>query len=61
MDECEMVFRKILPCDDKNWLASDKHISACGIDTGTNEAYFCDEKSYQTISVDESGKFLNNN
>ena len=58
MDECEMVFRKIIPCDDENWLASDKPISACGIDAGSNEAYFCDEKSYQTISVDEFHKKL---
>ena len=57
MDECEMVFRKILPCD-KNWLVSDKLISTCGIDSGTNESYFCDEETYQIISVDEFHKKL---
>lgn len=52
MDECEMVFRKIIPFDDENWLAKDKSIVACGIDIGSNEAYFCNEKSYEVISMD---------
>ena len=47
--ECELVFRDIKPCDSENWLGADIPISACGIDTGTKEAYFCDEKSYQVI------------
>ncbi len=48
LDECNLVFRKIIPNDSENWLAHDKPIEACGIDIGTNEAYFCDEESYMT-------------
>jgi hypothetical protein len=49
LDEHDLVFRKIIPGDAENWLASDKPIIACGIDEGTNEAYFCDEASAEVI------------
>lgn len=49
LDEYELVFRKIVPGDDENWLALDKSITACGIDDGSKEAYFCDESSYKVM------------
>ena len=49
LDENDLVFRKIIPCDSENWLAHDKPITTCGIDVGSNEAYFCDEKSAKII------------
>ena len=49
LDENELVFRKIKPCDDDNWLAHDIGIVACGIDEGNSEAYFCDRDSYEVI------------
>lgn len=49
LDEYELVFRKIIPGDRENWLAHDKSITVCGIDEGSNEAYFCDETSHEVI------------
>jgi hypothetical protein len=48
-DEHELVFRKIIPSDEENWLAHDKPIAACGIDEGSSEAYFCDEVSNEVM------------
>lgn len=52
LDEHDLVFRKIMPSDAENWLAYDKPITACGIDSGSNEAYFCDEESNEVIKTD---------
>ena len=49
LDEHDLVFRKIIPGDDESWLAHDKPITACGIDEGSNEAYFCDEASHEVM------------
>lgn len=53
-NECEMVFRKITTLDDDNWSAFDKSIVSCGIDVGNNEAYFCDEESYNIMKYNEN-------
>ena len=49
LDEHDLVFRKIKTRDNEDWLVHDKSITACGIDIGSNEAYFCDETSYQIM------------
>jgi len=49
LDEHDLVFRKIKEGDTENWLAHDKPITACGIDIGSNEAYFCDDVSYEVM------------
>jgi len=49
LDEHDLVFRKVIPCDTENWLAHDKPIAACGIDESNNEAYFCEEESRKVI------------
>lgn len=47
LDEVNIVFRKILPHNNNGWMVTDKTIAACGFDAGSNEAYLCDETSYQ--------------
>lgn len=44
-NENQIVFRTIKENkeDIENWYALDIPISACGIDEGSNEMYFCDE------------------
>jgi hypothetical protein len=49
LDENDLVFRKIIEGDSEYWKAHDKPIAACGIDEGNNEAYFCEEESYQAM------------
>jgi hypothetical protein len=49
-DDCEIVFRKIIGKDNKDYMiAKDNSIDACGIDTDNNEAYFCDETTHNII------------
>jgi hypothetical protein len=49
LDEYNLVFRKIISENTKNWLVRDKTITTCGIDEGNNEAYFCDESSREVM------------
>ena len=49
-DDFDLVFRKIVPLDKDNWSAYDKTIASCGVDSGNNEVYFCDEDSHNNIN-----------
>jgi len=49
LNDHDLVFRKFITGDSENWMVKDSPITACGIDVGNNEAYFCDEKSHQVM------------
>ena len=49
-DNYNIVFRTILKADNESLRVLDQSIVSCGIDIGTKEIYFCDEKSANIIN-----------